>query len=154
MFVELGAGLAPSPGCWTLDIDAAVSPHVVGDVRCLPFRSASVTHLVAVDVLEHVPWAEAAAVMAEWVRVIALGGVLTVRVPDAESEMRRLVEKASMDMARANWHLLGTPDVPWQGHQTLYSVDSLGGLLTTAGLEVQGWERDSHPNVSMTAVRL
>lgn len=154
MNVELGPGRAPSPGYLGIDIDPAVGPAVVGSVTHLPLRDGSVASLLALDVLEHVPWAHAAATMAEWSRVIEPGGALTLRVPDAESEMRRVLAQPEADMARLNWHLLGTPEVPFQGHQTLYGEGSLRALLGASGFRVIEVARDSHPNLIAVAQKL
>lgn len=153
MNVELGPGRAPQTGYLGIDIDPEVGPAIVGSVTALPLRDGAVDSLLALDVLEHVPWGHATATMGEWVRVLAPGGALTLRVPDAESEMRRVLAEPEADMARLNWHLLGTPDVPFQGHQTLYGEGSLRALLTGAGLRVIQITRDSHPNLIAVAQR-
>ena len=154
MNVELGPGARPSLGHLGIDIDPAVGPAIVGSVTAVPLRDGIATSLVALDVLEHVPWAHAEATVAEWARVMAVGGVLSLRVPDAESEMRRVLAQPEADMARLNWHLLGWPHVPWQGHQTLYSEASLRTLLTGAGLRVVDVARDGHPNLIAVAVKM
>jgi ubiquinone/menaquinone biosynthesis C-methylase UbiE len=149
--IELGPGHAPSLGHLGIDIDIEVGPMIVGSVTDLPLRDGVADSLLALDVLEHVPYARAESTMAEWVRVLAPGGPLTLRVPDTESEMRRVLAEPVADMARLNLHLLGMPEIPFQGHQTLYSEDSLRALLVGAGLRVIQVTRDLHPNLIAVA---
>lgn len=151
MKIEIGSGLNPTPGYLGIDVDPGVCPGIVGNALALPVRSGSCEALVAYDVLEHVPWKVAAVAMIEWSRVLLPGGMLTVRVPDAESEMRRVLAQDPVDMARLNWHLLGFPHEPFQGHQTLYSEGSLRELVSNAGLTPLSCTRDGHPNLEMIA---
>lgn len=150
MKIEIGPGDSPTAGFVGFDMNPLCA-DVVADAACLPLRSASVEEIVAFDVLEHLPWASTGAVLAEWYRVLVPGGRLTVRVPDAASEVHRWVAAGGDDMARLNWHLLGTPEVLWQGHKALFSAWSLDCALSAAGFVVSRLESDPHPNVTAYA---
>lgn len=53
----------------TMDIDPALKPDVVGDIRALPFKDASFDLVCAFEVLEHIPLEEDKAALKEIARV-------------------------------------------------------------------------------------
>ena len=65
----------------TADFDPTVRPTAVSDVVHLPFADASVDCVLAAEVLEHLPFAELPAALAELRRVTAGALVLTLPAP-------------------------------------------------------------------------
>lgn len=83
--LNLGSGPHPTPGGWlSVDSDPAHSPAVLADVGALPFDDDSAEALYAGHLLEHVPLAAIAPVLAEWRRVLASGGELVIVGPDID----------------------------------------------------------------------
>jgi SAM-dependent methyltransferase len=65
----------------TVDLDPALAPDVMGDVRNLPLPNNSFDTVLAAEVLEHLPWEDVRLAVAEIARVARRGVVLSV--PDA-----------------------------------------------------------------------
>lgn len=81
--LHLGCGKRHIPGFF--HVDALAAPHVdhVGPVEKLDWLADGAAELIyASHVLEHFGRYEFPAVLAEWCRVLAPGGVLRVAVPD------------------------------------------------------------------------
>jgi hypothetical protein len=75
-------GIRPA-GYTTVDIDPENHPDIVADARSLPMiKSGSVEELHASHILEHFAWPQALEPLAEWWRVLRLGGTLKIAVPD------------------------------------------------------------------------
>jgi len=77
--VELGGGLNPVTasvfkkiGCYRLDIMELTELSVRGDAMCLPFRSGSLSNLVAIDALHH--FSDVHQFLGEAIRTLSLGG--------------------------------------------------------------------------------
>lgn len=62
----------------TYDFDARLNPTVVGDVRSLPFPDNSFDAVVAFEVLEHIPLADAQIAVAEIARVTSKTFIMSV----------------------------------------------------------------------------
>ena len=86
LFIGVGDGLVvdllrknPELSVTTLDIDPALHPDVVGDVRSLPFEDGSFDLICIYEVLEHLPFQESEKALAELARVSR--GFVAVSVP-------------------------------------------------------------------------
>lgn len=81
MKLNLGCGRFPKPGFTNIDRSEMPGVDVVHDLRVFPypFADASVDHIEADHVLEHL--GNAAGVMAECHRLLKSGGTLHLRVP-------------------------------------------------------------------------
>lgn len=81
--LNLGARNRAISGFRGIDCDAHPGVDEVGDVADLScYADGSVAEIYASHVLEHFPHPRTAAVLAEWARVLAPGGILYVAVPD------------------------------------------------------------------------
>jgi predicted SAM-dependent methyltransferase len=90
--LNLGSGVHPTPPGWvSVDVDPRHQPDVVADVADLPYPTASAARLYAGHMAEHLPLDVLGAVLAEWRRVLAPGGVLMLVGPDID----RAVEQRS-----------------------------------------------------------
>ncbi len=70
----------------TLDIDERLGPDVVGSVTALPFEEGSFELVMACEILEHIPYAEARKGLREIHRVSSRWGIISL--PDATRAAR------------------------------------------------------------------
>ena len=103
--------------------DGASARTVHGDALALPFPDGHFDHVVASEILEHVPEDERA--ISELVRVLRPGGSVAVTVP------RWWPEKVCWALSDAYHEVEG-------GHVRIYTARQLGARLTGAGLEAVG----------------
>jgi SAM-dependent methyltransferase len=96
---------------------------VRADALALPFPNASFDHVIAAEVLEHIPADEVA--LGEIVRVIRTGGTLAVTVPRWFPE-------------RVCWYLSARYHDRPGGHVRIYRGHELRGRLAAAGVRVTG----------------
>lgn len=136
--LNLGSGGAPLEGFVNVDaLDDAPGVDVVADIGgSLPFEDGAADLIYASHLLEHFATDEVPAILAEWRRVLASGGVLLVAVPDLEVIASVLVE-------RKGWFT--PPHNPWLGalyggqkdeydfHKTGFTAAWLAHLLAEAG---------------------
>jgi len=89
--LNLGSGPKPRPG-W-VNVDLQPGADLALDIRRpLPFPKASCAELYAEHVLEHLAYpGEVEQVLADWFRVLAPGGSLSLGVPDTEGALRAYV---------------------------------------------------------------
>jgi len=76
LFIGIGDGLVsdylkkiPEMEVVTYDIDPALHPDVVGDVRCLSFKDNEFDLVVAFEVLEHIPFKEFTVALSDLARI-------------------------------------------------------------------------------------
>ena len=146
LFIGTGAdGLKPD-GYLTVDIDPANKPDIVADASGLPMiESGSVEEVYVSHVLEHIAWPYALSALAEWSRVIRIGGTLKVAVPDMSIYGEMLARKENV------WHVMAmvygghwaTPGGP-QGHHYGYTWEMLIEIMTVLGYaDLEHWNSDT-----------
>lgn len=90
-FVEVGSGLAPSPGHIHIDVSPRAKDLDLvsrGDRLRLPSEWAD--GLLSIHMIEHVSPFGVRRTLEEWHRVVRRGGVLQIHTPDAHALMRIL----------------------------------------------------------------
>jgi len=120
--VNLGSGEMPMDG-WT-NVDQYVPADVMGDFRTLDFHDLDEVYMS--HALEHVSWRDVPALLARirgWMRP---GARFKVEVPDMQAIMRH---------TPVEWLIYVYGGQAHQGeyHQSGYTAESLGRLLTDAG---------------------
>ena len=83
MKIYLGSRNIKPEGFKTLDISPACNPDIVADITQMPqIQDGSCSELIASHVLEHLCWPDSFKAMAEMARILKVGGVLKIAVPD------------------------------------------------------------------------
>lgn len=104
--------------------DVAHGSVVNGDALSLPFPDATFDHVIASEVLEHIP--EDSDAMAEIARITKPGGTITITVPRAGQEV-------------VCWLLSGEYHNTPGGHVRIYRQRQLVDRLRAAGLRPRGF---------------
>lgn len=102
---------------------AAASMAMRGDALALPFPDDAFDHVIAAEILEHIPNDDA--VMAELARVLRPGGTMAVTVPRAFAE-------------RVCWALSEEYHAVEGGHVRIYRSRALRAMLRRTGLVPTG----------------
>ena len=134
MKLNLGCGSLKLEDYENIDIkDGKLAyPLDVEDGSCDVIRAS---HL-----LEHFGAAESFDVIKHWVSKLKVGGKLMIAVPDFGKITKAYTEKKDMNVSG---YVMGGQTDEDDFHKSLYDVDSLTQLLTTAGLaDIEMWKSD------------
>lgn len=136
--LNLGCGWDKRPGWLNVDLFDFHGPDLVADVTDLPMLpSGAFTELLAQDVLEHLPRAKTVSTLAEWSRLLAPGGTITVRVPslpDAAAMLSRPDRQAPAAADEVIHLIYGTQAYGGDFHLSGYTFRTLAHQLAGAGL--------------------
>ena len=143
MKLHLGCGRRFIPGF--LHVDVVAHPHVdrVQSVDRLDFVADGAVKLIyASHVLEHFSRAEVPAVLREWHRALAPGGVLRLAVPDFAAVVEIYREDGLADGLTGLIGLVcGGQRDAWDFHKSIFDRAFLTRLLREAGFrEVRPWD--------------
>lgn len=84
MKLNIGSASVRFEGFTNLDIRKAENVDIVCDCRKLPFEDNSIEEIKAHHILEHFASDETYGILTEWKRVLKLGGMMEIQVPDGE----------------------------------------------------------------------
>ena len=135
MKLHIGCGEKFLPG-WK-HLNARKFPHVdyVTDKldRLDMFADNSVEEIYACHILEHFPRATMIrrAVLHEWHRVLQLGGILRIAVPDFEAVVAEYLSSQNLELVMGL--LYGGQNYEYNFHYQTYDFKRLSNLLTQAG---------------------
>jgi predicted SAM-dependent methyltransferase len=133
--INIGCGYDHREGFLSVDREAFHRPHVVADVRDLPFRSGSCEYILALDLLEHMPRADTVPALAEWSRVVTEDGVVDLKVPDLRGLARMVLASSSPENDDHLSHLYyGTQAYGGDFHQAGFTDATLVAKLAEVGL--------------------
>jgi len=133
--LNVGSGNLPLPNYINIDIkdtEPNYGVDLVHDIRKLKelFKDNSVDELFAKDSLEHVGWREVPQTLHDWIDILKPGGVLKLRVPDADRIMdeyftHRNDDDAYIKFARMQQLLYGDQDFPENTHVSAFRKEFL-----------------------------
>ncbi len=147
--LNLGSGFDKRGGYVNVDIDAYHAPDLVCDVTDLSvLPDLYYTEIQAMDILEHISRLQCTTTLQEWNRVLAMGGVLELKVPNAISLLRQLEEPANQTPAAHHGiiqSLLGTQHQDGDFHLNTFTELTLLEQLESTGFgdielsEIDDW---------------
>lgn len=141
--VHLGCGKRCLPGYVHVDLSPYAHVDYVHDIRTLPmFADSSIETIYASHTLEYFSREETTSVLAEWWRVLCLGGTLRLAVPDFEALL--YVYSKTKDISK----ILGPIYGIWQVDKTTtvqhnigYDFKSISDILIKNGFgDVRRWD--------------
>jgi predicted SAM-dependent methyltransferase len=135
MKLHLGCGKRNFGSDW-IHIDGGDYPHLDGrDICSLPYDNESADLIYACHVLEYFDREEAIQVLTEWKRILKIGGILRIAVPDFDAIVRVYTQTGRLSS------LLG----PLYGkismgnitvyHKTIYNECQLMKLMCDVGFD-------------------
>jgi len=93
--LNLGCGKTKYKGYKNLDLYG--TPDIVSDMRELPFEDNTVDNINAQHILEHIPYRQFESTLKEWYRVLKVGGILDIGIPDIELCCKKFLESSEDD---------------------------------------------------------
>lgn len=154
ILLNLGAGGHAAPpdvlnGMQEIQIDVKAPADVIADIRHLPFDDGYADAIYNSHVIEHFDERELVPMVAEWRRVLKVGGRLQINCPDIRSAAQFIalngvdaVAYTTADGLRIRGHdlLFGyTPYVAEQGdpmrHKSALDIRKLAYVLNQAGFD-------------------
>jgi len=138
--LNLGCGFDLRPGYLNVDFQPFHKPDLVADVGKLDFLPAGYyEEILAQDVLEHLPRTSTRKILAHWNRLLAVGGLLHIRAPNALSILRQLADGKNQSVARQEESiqmLFGTQAYSGDFHFTSFTDLLLRHYLQVTGFDV------------------
>lgn len=142
VLLHIGCGKIDSPEFINIDAQPYAHVHVVtDDIRRLPgFADGTVDLVYMCHVLEHMRAPDVEAVLLEMKRMLKVGGVLRLSVPDFD-RLLAVYRAAGEDLGAIHTQLMGGQDSPYNVHYCAFNHRSLSALLQKAGFTgMRPWE--------------
>lgn len=133
--LNLGCGNDIREGFINVDVRQVPNVDIVATLEKLPFRDNYADKIVAQDVLEHFCRIELIDVVTEIKRVLKVGGILEVRVPDCEQILNKYALK-ELDVDSALGYIFGGQDYVQNVHKIGFTKNNCKYLFETFGFEV------------------
>lgn len=162
--LNLGCGAYFLDGWINCDSDPAVQPDQVLTVPPIPYPDNAVTEIYAGHLLEHLPPADAHALLRECYRVLAPGGRLGIVIPDTVEIYRRYLAGAvdEIEYPAGRWWpirdldsvnaLFAYSTVQASPHRWQWDAQTLARALAAAGFtDLRRINRYSDPRLGTPA---
>lgn len=167
MKLNLACGDDYREGYINIDVRVDAKFDILASVDKLPYGEGSIDEIVAQDILEHFPRSKTLDLLAEWRRVLKVGGKLNLRVPNMAALAALLLggvgplgnhhithsARATTDLVIENiygGHRWG-PDGVYDAHHWGWTLASMRVDLEKAGFAVVS--QDAMPNFYTYAIK-
>lgn len=150
MKLHLGCGKRDFGPDW-IHIDGADFPHIVGnDITKLPYEENTVDLIYSSHTLEYFDRTEVLEVLKEWHRVLKIGGILRLAVPNFESMINLYIQGYELESFLGP--LYGKMDMGNTQiyHKTCYDFKSLKNILEKSGFRntvLYDWKDTDHSHI-------
>jgi len=151
--LNLGCGTDLRSGYINIDFRDAVVPAGIDYIKHdlnkpLPFDIYSCEEVFARDILEHFSWRDTDRIFADWVRVLNIGGVISILVPNFEVHLKNLQDGVldwKPERSKGAWgyfvsNVFGGQDYDGNFHHTTFTPETVKELF----------ERNSLSNIEIT----
>jgi hypothetical protein len=127
-------------GYQTVDIDPTNKPDIVADIRNMSsVANGTCDEVVAGHVLEHIDWPDSFAAIAEFGRVLSMGGMVKIAVPDMSALLRMLLSGESSFHVMGLIYGLGGRENTFEAHRYGFTPGMLVDILETLGFGEFNW---------------
>lgn len=138
--LNLGCGLDKKEGYVNVDLKECHNPDLLCDVSLLtPLPDDYYHYILAKDILEHIPKNRCENTLLEWNRILEVGGILEIRVPDVLGICRLLQHPGSQTLEAQNLllnNLFGTQNYEGDFHYNGFTEIVIRSLLAKTGFSV------------------
>ena len=151
VYLHLGCGEYNLPGY--INIDALSYPHIhyvraIDDLSI--FENNSIDLIYASHCLEHFPYSQVPHVLSEWYRVLKIGGILRLSVPDFDLLLKIYTENGN-NLENIVMPLMGEQDYKYNYHMTVFNYLYLEKFLLKVGFQsVQKWKPYTSKETSLS----
>lgn len=114
--------------CINVDIRALSGVDIICDVHSLPFPDNHFDRILASDIIEHFPIIETRSLLAEWSRVLKVGGRIKFRTPNLRWIAQEYISKKDAEFIA--WHIFGGQDYSTNYHYVIFDEKWLSSLCT------------------------
>ena len=158
LYLNVGCGNKRYEG--VINIDSAPSEYVDADIRAdirkLPHANDSVDGIIAEHVLEHLPREEWVSTIMEWRRVLRMGGILHVAVPNLDKILHYYLDNryGMRDYWYAN--IYGLNRYVGDTHRSGFTQTDLTDLLFSCGFYNLKWlelSPNMEHNIAVKAIK-
>jgi len=133
--LNIGCGETIEPGYTNIDLHYDKA-DVMMDARALKYGDGTVDEIRSSHLLEHFSKADVPLVLREWFRVLKIGGMLTLNLPNLEWCLRNWLEKPEKERFGLSLSMIyGLQSHDGEYHKTGFTRESLEVLLSFAGFE-------------------
>lgn len=138
MRLNIGAGNKRIEGYTGVDAVARPAADIVANADAIPLPDASVDEIMAIHLFEHFYRWQCDDVLREWHRLLKVGGLLVLEMPDLMKTCRNVVEGARSGKhpdQLTMWSLYGDPrdKDQYMTHRWAWHPASLSALLAEHG---------------------
>jgi predicted SAM-dependent methyltransferase len=142
VLLHIGCGKINRPEFINIDAQPYAHVHVVtDDIRRLPgFADGTADLIYMCHVLEHMRAPHVEAVLREMKRILKVGGVLRLSVPDFD-RLLDVYKASGEDLDAIDTQLMGGQESQYNIHYRAFNHRSLSGLLRNVGFaDVRTWD--------------
>ena len=141
--IHLGAGDKFWPGF--TNIDLVGDQDIKCDIMSLEVETGTVDEMQAIHLFEHIPRLDISKALAEWKRVLKLGGLLVLEMPSMDKIAKHIVDGAN-NQRLTLLGIFGDPREknPYMAHQWCYTNAELKEVLEKSGFSVEFEEPKFH----------
>jgi len=145
MKLEIASGTRPHKGYIHLEYDEKKPDvDIKADARMMPFKDETFDEILCIHFLEHMYLGSIPLTLSEINRILKIGGILNIEVPDFDFAKKRPVNQTSLVYEALYMNNRGDGDIGNQdefivgfNHCSCFNYDILSTFLICAGFEVK-----------------
>jgi len=136
--------------CINVDIRALEKIDVRCNVKNLPFKNESFERISASDIIEHFPLSDTEKLLAEWARVLAIGGHMKIKTPSLKWMVACYLQKK--DAKFVSYHIFGGQTYSENFHYVIFDQKWLSSICDKYGLKTIEY-REIYSNFEIVVVK-
>ena len=145
MKIYLGSRDVKPKGYKTVDISPNCNPDIVADITNMPqIADESCSEVVASHVLEHLAWPESFKALTEMTRILKIGGVIKIAVPDMRL-LSEIIKSGSSSFFAAGMIFGAGSTNYFDQHHYGFTAEMLIQILSALGFSDFDWWKSTLP---------